>query len=196
MAVGVFLVAGGLFLIWLAISTGDRLALLGGVLGVPMLLLGAVMLWQAFSLTQLSIRLYEQGFVYRKGRLVMPFRWEEIETVNLTETEHRGRYGNTLYYTHSFDIRAATREIVLNDTEVGDGEKLGRAIMREVQHYQLKRLLRKALLLEAAGERAVALSTFEQVVCESPYNQIADQAREHIQRLRQHSSSATDDSRR
>jgi hypothetical protein len=181
-AVGLALFAAGLFMLWVATSPAGLLALPPGLV---VLVAGALMLWRAFSLARLRILLFEQGFVHREGRLARSFRWEEIEGVDLTETEHRGRHGNANYYTHSFRIRAAGgREVVLGDEDIGGGEALGRQIMREVQHAHLKGLLRQALKLEAAGEREAALAGFEQLLRESPYNEIADQAREHIQRLR------------
>jgi hypothetical protein len=60
--------------------------------------------------------------------------------------------------------------------------------MREVRRCQVKGLLSRALRLEAAGERDAALAAFEQLLRESPYNEIAEQARAHIERLRQHHS--------
>jgi hypothetical protein len=150
-----------------------------------LLVVGALVVWGAFPMARLRVLLFEQGFVYREGRLVRRFRWEEIEAVDLTETAHQGSHGVS-YYTHSFRIRATGgREVVLDDTNLGGGEALGREIMREVRHCELKGLLRRALKLEAAGERDAALGCFEQLLRESPYNEIADQAREHIQRLRQ-----------
>lgn len=180
---GLAFLAGGLFMLWVAISPGGLLALFPG-LGLPVA--GALMLWTAFSMARLRVLLFEQGFIHREGHLARSFRWDEIEGVDLTETEHQDRHGRVSHYTHSFRIRASGgREVVLNDEAIGGGESLGRQIMREVQHCRLKGLLRRALKLEAAGERDAALADFEQLLRESPYNEIADQAREHIQRLRQ-----------
>jgi hypothetical protein len=182
-AAGLAFVAGGLFMLWVAIATGDLLPLLPGLAG---LILGAGGFWRAFSTARLRVLVFEQGFVHQEGRLGRSFRWEEIEGVDLTETEHRSTHNNSIYYTHSFRIRATGgREVVVDDTEIGGGEALGRTIMREARHSQLKGLLKRALKLEAAGERDAALAGFEQLLRESPYNEIADQAREHIQRLRQ-----------
>jgi outer membrane protein assembly factor BamD (BamD/ComL family) len=49
----------------------------------------------------------------------------------------------------------------------------------------LKNLLQQALRLESAGEWSQALVAFEKLLKESPYNEIADQARAHIQRIRE-----------
>jgi hypothetical protein len=187
-ATGLAFVAGGLFMLWVAIASGDLLPLLPSLV---LLIVGAIGFWRAFSTPRLRVLLFEQGFVHQERRLGRSFRWEEIEAVDLTETEHRDTRNNILYYTHSFRIRATGgREVVVDDTEIGGGEALGRTMMREVRHSQLKGLLRRALKLEAAGERDAALAGFEQLLRESPYNEIADQAREHIQRLRQQSSGA------
>jgi Family of unknown function (DUF6585) len=181
-ALGLALVAGGLFLLWVATSPGGLLALLPCL---AMLGIGAFVFWRAFSMARLRVVLFEKGFIHWEGQLATSFSWGEIEAVDLTETEHRGKYGNALYYTHSFRIRAAGgREVALDDTNIGDGEALGRAIMREVRHCQLTGLLRRALSLEAAGQRDAALDAFEQLLRESPYNEMADQVREHIERLR------------
>jgi hypothetical protein len=182
LALALALVALGLFLLWLAVSVRDGLLLLPSL---ALLLAGVYVIWVAFRFRAgLRVLLFEGGFVHLEGGRARRFRWEEIESVHLTETQCLDRCGNAAAYTHSFRIRAAGgREVVLDDTEIGGGEDLGRAIMREVQHFQLKGLLRRALQLEAAGEWALALATFEELLCESPYNEIADQAREHIQRL-------------
>jgi hypothetical protein len=153
---------------------------------VVCLVVGAGGVLWAFSVTRLRVLLYERGFVYREGRRARTFRWDEIEAVDLTETAHQDRQGNILYYTHSFRIRTPDgREAVLNDTQIGDGETCGRTIMREVRHCKLMALLKVALRLEAAGKNVEASDAFEQLLRESPYNELADQAREHLQRLRQ-----------
>lgn len=187
-AFGLAFFAGGAFLLWLAASPGGFLALLPGLV-LP--IIGGLAFWRAFAMARIRVQLFEQGFVHWEGRLRSSFRWEEIERVDLTETEHRDKNGNVMYYTHSFRIRAAGGGgVVLNDTDVGGGEELGRTIMREVRHRQLKDLLRRALQLEAAGERDAALAGFEQLLRDSPHNEMGAQAREHIERLRQHNPGA------
>jgi hypothetical protein len=182
-AVGVVLLVVGLLLLWIAyLNFAPHFILFGSL----MLIVCPIVFWRAFSTGGVRVLLFEQGFVHREGRLSRPFRWEEIEGVDLTETEHRNTSNNTSYFTHSFRIRATDgRGVVLDDVQISDGEELGRTIMREVQHCQVKARLRWALKLEAAGERDEALAAFEQLLRESPYNEIGNQAKEHILRLRE-----------
>src|SRR5262245_53507279 len=59
-------IAGGVTLLWIAISFGDGAALLLGVFSLLMLVSGAFLCWQACSIARLRVLLFEQGFVYRK----------------------------------------------------------------------------------------------------------------------------------
>src|SRR6516165_325838 len=72
-AFGLAFVAGGLFLLWVAIAPGGLLALLPSLV---MLIAGAFLVWQAFSMARLRVLLFEQGFLHREGRLARSFRWE------------------------------------------------------------------------------------------------------------------------
>jgi hypothetical protein len=165
---------GGLYASLLLVLLG-LLFLVGGI---------AYRYWIPFH-----VLLYEDGFVFVDGSSVQSFRWDEIETVFLTEIEHRHRNGQSTY-SHDFRIRTwgGVREIKLSDDDVRQGEDLGRTIMREVQRVKIKALLKRAMQREAAGEWKEALAAFEEVVRESPHNEIGNQARNHIERLRQKGS--------
>jgi hypothetical protein len=163
-------------------GAGFAVSLLLG--GVGLLCFAGRMAYQRWM--PLRVLLYEDGFVHIKGRLVQTFRWDEIESVFLTEIEHRHRNGQSTY-SHLFRIRTwgGVREIQFLDGDLRDGEDFGRTIMREVQRVKLKGLLKKAMQCEAAGKWNEAVAAFEQVERDSPYNEIGKQAREHIERLRQ-----------
>jgi hypothetical protein len=156
------------------------------LLGLFLIAIGSLALWGAvFYFGRLRALVYEQGFVLKNGRSIQTFRWEELQPVELTETTHI-RNGQVSHYTHTFRIRAWDgREVFLEDTDYSSGEDLGRTIMREVQRRALKNLLQQALRLESAGEWSQALVAFEKLLKESPYNEIADQARDHVQRIRE-----------
>jgi hypothetical protein len=151
-----------------------------------LLLWGGCQLWHAISMARLRMRLFEQGFVHAKGRVIKSFRWEEIETVDLSQLTNQPDLYGTI---HFFRFRTAGgQEVVLELGKIIGAEDLGRIVMREVRHSQLKGLLRRGLNLEAAGAWGAALAAFEQLLSESPYNEIADQARDHIRRCREQKS--------
>jgi len=105
--------------------------------------------------------------------------------VHLTETEVRDQYGNIKGYYHTFRVHTTGRGVVIiEDREIGDGEELGRTIIREVKRYEVLGRLRQALVLENAGHREAAIFCFEQLLRECPYNEIAHQAKEHLRQLR------------
>jgi hypothetical protein len=164
-----------IYMLWAGDGFDSHLATQLLCFGAVVVILGVVTLWKMFHRPGIRILLFEEGFVHQQDRLVSSFRWEEIAGVDLTETEHRDRYHEgASHYTHSFRIRTAGgREVVVDDAVIGGGEELGRTIMREVQHVRLKGLLKRALSLEAAGERDAALDAFERLLRKSPYNEIA-----------------------
>jgi hypothetical protein len=181
---------GGLALVWAAASSGSEP--LGDiwpvfVFGPILLVAGGLLIWLAFFwMGRTRFLLHDGGFVYASAGAKQSFRWQDLVRVQLTEIEHRDRYGNTTSYSHVFRIYAANgQEIVLDDRDIGDGEELGRTIMRELRLAQLKELLKMALSMEAAGEVGPAMAAYEQLFKESPYNQIGEQARERMERLRQ-----------
>lgn len=156
------------------------------VVGVLLIVLGLFGLWGAvFYLGRLRVRLCEDGFVFTDGRSVRSVLWGDIDRVHLTETEHT-RNGRIEGYSHRFEVFLKYGGVIeLNDTEIGGGEELGRAIMREVQRHELKQMLKAALEMETAGWREEAIAAFEALIQKSPYNEIAEQARKRIQQIRQ-----------
>jgi hypothetical protein len=155
------------------------------VLGLLLVLFGGLSLCIGiFYFGRLRALVYEQGFVLKNGRSVQTFRWEELQSVQLTEATHM-QDGQLSHCTRTFRIRAWDgREAVVGDTDYSRGEDLGRTIMGEVQRHALRNLLRQALRLAAAEEWSLALAAFEKLLSESPSNEIADQARTHFQRMR------------
>jgi hypothetical protein len=177
----------GLCLLWLAPPLPPPNSPLVTVAVVLLLLLfGGGGLWHVISMARLRMRLFEQGFVHAKGRVIKSFRWEEIETVDLSQlTNLPDVYGTKRFFRFR---TAGGQEVVLDVGAIIGAEDLGRTVMREVRHSQLKGLLRRALSLEAAGAWGAALAAFEQLLSESPYNAIADHARDHIRRCREQNS--------
>jgi hypothetical protein len=153
-------------------------------MGLFMICAGPLALWVSlFIMTRLRVLLFEEGFVVVDRRIVRTLRWEQIAEIRMTEKAHT-RNGEPMYYTYSFAIRTRDgAELLLDDTLAGV-EQLGRTIMRETKRHELKASLKAALGLETAGHWHEAIAAFEQVLRASPYNEIADQAREHVEQIR------------
>lgn len=121
----------------------------------------------------MRVELYEQGVVVSRRGVAAGDAWEVEEWVSFVEVVDQ--YMKTLAH-HLILHPRRGGQFELEPRIIGR-EELGRTINRR---GRVRALVRRTLQQECAGDLNGGIATFESAATHSPYNDLGDQAREHV----------------